>query len=674
MANSRLIGSLLALGVAFALTAEGCSCGGGGSKSSSPAGPSAGPSSWYSQYRKPTSSNLRAVRAFRDFDGLVKLVVAGEATSIFRSDDAGQTWTQLEHRPVSRGGDVASMDFSGSHLECVGSDSDHPTFGRVWTATNGVLDFATPDVDANMPPAVPAYVSVNVVSATTYYALRSDGVVDQNVSGTVTSLAGLPPGTWNSISFIGTTGTGFAAGDGALVARFDGVKWTAQATPPPPATDPVYNLKKIFFLDANVGFASGDQATILGTVNGGTTWTLQNYFKGGVALRSLHFPVNGPVGTLHGWVVGDAGGIAATVDGGTTWTGQIPPTIENLYDVWFLDDLEGYVVGDHGMVLRTIDGGVTGTSWKRAPPQAVPDSLVNFSAVDFTNSGSMGLVVGQGGLILLSVDGGSTWTPQQNGDTHDLFGVSIPKAGSGTVAYACGANGVVVKTTNLNAAPPTWTAANPGGANTLRAILFPAGDTTGHLCGDGGTLLHTTDGAAWLAPGTAPAPAAANYLTLSSDPGGGNVYVAGTAGISSTSSDSGVTWSNASLPALAGAPPINAFQSPLGGAGGVLFAGAADGNVWKKNGVAAWASTTPFAATVPLGLSFTDPMVGWVVTSPVPFTGGVFTTPDGATTWTRAYVHTKWQLRAVWASPVTPGLVYAVGDTGTILKTTTGGK
>jgi photosystem II stability/assembly factor-like uncharacterized protein len=286
----------------------------------------------------------------------------------------------------------------------------------------------------------------------------------------------------------------------------------------------------------------------------------------------------------------------------------------------------------------------------------------------------MGLVVGQGGLILLSVDGGATWTPQQNADTNDLFGVSIPTTGTGTVAYACGVSGVVVKTTNLTAATPTWTATNPGAANTLRAILFPAGDTTGILCGDGGTLLRTIDGAAWLVPGTLPAPAAASYLALSSDVGGGNLYVAGAAGISSTSSDAGVTWSAASPPALAGAPQINAFQSPLGGAGGVLFAGAADQKVWKKNGVAAWAATTPFAGAVPLGMSFTDALVGWVVSSPVPFTGGVFTTLDGARTWTRAYVHTKWQLRAIWASPATPGLVYAVGDSGTILKTTTGGK
>ena len=65
---------------------------------------------WANQHRVPTSGHLRAVRFWTPTDG----IIAGESTSFFRTRDGGATWTQHEHTPSARGGDVAAMDVAGT--------------------------------------------------------------------------------------------------------------------------------------------------------------------------------------------------------------------------------------------------------------------------------------------------------------------------------------------------------------------------------------------------------------------------------------------------------------------------------------------------------------------------------------------------------------------------------
>lgn len=611
------------------------------------------PASWTSLYRQPTSSALRAVRAA----GLNTAIVAGDATSILRTDDGGTTWIQLDHRPHARGGDIFAMDFYNLHGESVGRDSKDSSKGRFWYTGNGAFDSATADTDA----VGPVYVSVDVVSDTATYRLRADGVVERDDAGFLNLLPPLPAGTWTSIDFLGTTGVGYAAGDNRAIAIFSGGVWTLQTTPDP-SPNPAYNLKKIQFLDTLHGFACGDQASILVTADGGTTWTQSNYASGGAVLRSLHFPLT----STKGWAVGDGGAILATADGGLTWPAQtVPLPFEDLFDVNFTSDLVGWAVGDHGLVLRTVDGGATG--WVRVPQQSTPDSLTPFFAVDFSNDGQIGLAVGPGGFIVRTLDGGRSWAPQANADTHDLLSVSLPRTGSSTVAYACGTNGTIVQTANLTAASPTWTSQSVGAA-TLRSILFPSGDVTGYLCGDASTLLHTTNGINWIAPVLAPPAASATWNSLSSDLSGLTVYVAGTGGISASTGNLGVSWGN--LGPIPGGPDILSFRSPPGAA--ILFAGTNDGNVWR-NLVGTWFSTTPPAGNAQ-GMAFADSSNGMIATTSAPFAGGIFTTDNAGLTWTRSYVHTKNLLRAVWMSPTVPGLAYAAGDNGTILRTTSNGK
>ncbi|MFZ0319854.1 MAG: YCF48-related protein [Candidatus Sulfotelmatobacter sp.] len=62
-----------------------------------------------------------------------------------------------------------------------------------------------------------------------------------------------------------------------------------------------------------------------------------------------------------GWAVGDQGTILHTEDGGTSWTTQASNTIAFLRSVSFATPQLGWAAGDHGTILHTEDGG---KNWK----------------------------------------------------------------------------------------------------------------------------------------------------------------------------------------------------------------------------------------------------------------------------------------------------------------------
>jgi photosystem II stability/assembly factor-like uncharacterized protein len=68
--------------------------------------------------------------------------------------------------------------------------------------------------------------------------------------------------------------------------------------------------------------------------------------------------VNATTGTA---VVG-FGTILRTVDGGATWTLQSSGTTNWLFGVSFVDANTGTAVGDFGTILRTMNGGATWTT------------------------------------------------------------------------------------------------------------------------------------------------------------------------------------------------------------------------------------------------------------------------------------------------------------------------
>ncbi len=155
-------------------------------------------------------------------------------------------------------------------------------------------------------------------------------------------------------------------------------------------------------------WAVGHGGTIVGTSDGGSTWTLQ-HADPDLTLTAVSF-----VDSRHGWAAGYAGGgiyaaravLLATTDAGGAWT-EVHRSASQSYftDVVRQDELHGWAVGSYAAVpravFRTADGGAT---WRLAAMAAAP-----LAAVQATASGAC--VVGDDRLTLLVPDERTDTTP-----------------------------------------------------------------------------------------------------------------------------------------------------------------------------------------------------------------------------------------------------------------------
>ena len=172
-------------------------------------------------------------------------------------------------------------------------------------------------------------------------------------------------------------------------------------------------LQEIYFVNAENGWAVGE------TGSGGLIVRISNASSDSPSFATQPNPSNQGLSGIHmldinnGWVVGSDGTILKTVDGGTTWILQESGTARHLADVFFLDLNRGWVVGDGGLILITADGGIT---WE---PQG-SGTTVDLKSI-FINSGLSGFAVGDSGVILTMSAPGFVVSPISN-DTTEVGG------------------------------------------------------------------------------------------------------------------------------------------------------------------------------------------------------------------------------------------------------------
>lgn len=183
-----------------------------------------------------------------------------------------------------------------------------------------------------------------------------------------------------------------AAQNGTVLATNDGGRsWTTQVV------DKDRQLHSVTFAPGGLhGWTVGDAVYV--TTNGGRSWSVNYLVKH--LLRGLWFD---PLHRL-GWAVGDEGTIIHTADGGRVWVKQRSTTDASLTSVQFESKGErGWATGAAGTILLTRDGG---TSWQHA------DSTAGSSrgAIAMT-AGGRGWVVGYAPSLLRTRDGGVHWDP-----------------------------------------------------------------------------------------------------------------------------------------------------------------------------------------------------------------------------------------------------------------------
>ena len=180
------------------------------------------------------------------------------------------------------------------------------------------------------------------------------------------------------------------------------------------AADPIFY--DVQFLDLQQGWIVGEFGKILHTDDGGESWREQQrtLMEGSGIFDPLDLP------TLYGLHLVDAqrgvaSGIEAhmarTTDGGARWSFDKfeveYPLLDPLFRVVELPDGQSWAVGAAGEVVRRAAGA---TAWKRA--ELGQDVLTWLRGISFSDPQN-GWMVGGYGLIYRTTDGGQTWLPSQ---------------------------------------------------------------------------------------------------------------------------------------------------------------------------------------------------------------------------------------------------------------------
>jgi photosystem II stability/assembly factor-like uncharacterized protein len=468
--------------------------------------------------------------------------------------------------------------------------------------------------------------------------------------------------------------TGWAVGeDGIIFTTSDGgMSWQSQNSGIPNDLKNRNDLQEVYFSNSQTGWVvgtsslSGLLAPILKTSDGGLTW---NYQSSQVAqgLWSLYFGDD-----QTGWAVGydsdplgRKGVIIKTTDGGTTWslqTSSITANFVDFFSVHFINDQIGWVVGHQGggspsgLILKTTDGGTTWDSQTSGTTERL-------QSVHFFDE-QTGWVVGAFGTILKTTDSGSTWTMLTSGTTQPLQSVYFIDAQNGLAvgAGSFGRLGLILKTTDGG---NTWSPINSGSSNTnisLYALHF-ADAVIGWAVGDRGLVLKTTDGGAnWTNLTSVTLNHLYSVFFLDANTG----WVGGRNGTLLKTRDAGTTWTASTTSSGRSINDIYFADSKNGWAcqsGGRILKTTDGGNSWT---VIRTSTTRAFHA-----MHFIDASTGWAV-------GGgavsqlIFKTTDSGNTWVAQLdLNSAQALTDVFFANSDTG--WAVGISGTILTTADGG-
>jgi photosystem II stability/assembly factor-like uncharacterized protein len=311
------------------------------------------------------------------------------------------------------------------------------------------------------------------------------------------------------------------------------------------------NLNAVSFLDANNGFAVGDNGTILYTDNGGATWIQQN---SGTTLSLNDICL---VNANNIWVVGgteygnDSPVILYSSDSGISWTIQLGvPSLDSMWlkSVYFTDINTGWIVGTRmnndwafeTVILKTINGG---TNWisQSSPVTSTTmrmddiyfnDANVGFMLMGVGNIGGFwghfynttdggdnwidqfgltgtwyhsisfsdklnGILVGEGygmfgngGRVFHTTDGGINWI-EMTGVGYSLISVAYPDLNQvwaiGLVSWS--GEGTIFYSSDSGI---TWSTQGVF-SDSLNGVYF-INSSTGWVVGDSGIILHTTNG------------------------------------------------------------------------------------------------------------------------------------------------------------------------------------
>jgi photosystem II stability/assembly factor-like uncharacterized protein len=353
--------------------------------------------------------------------------VIGTGQGIARTFDGGATWQQSTSAADDYFSTLKALQFvDAANGWAIGAG------GEILATANGGVTWA-----AQASTTTQGLNAVHFIDASTGWAVGDQGTVVHTTDAGAHWTA-QTSGVGDDLTGVAFTDAqnGWASGityyqgsdsvTGVIIHTSDGGQhWTTQATPVPYA-----GLSDVAFADSlhgwSVGEVQGDSVdnvtVILGTINGGTTWTEQHSYNPPEVGNTGDGVLNGVACTdaEHAVAVGGGSGaseIFRTVNGGVTWTRLVKPAAWSVYltDVVFTDGGHGWAIGQGpvtvgagtviigGTVIATTDGGAT---WTKL---LVPGNLGSepLDAISFVNP-TRGWVAGGGADILTTTTAGHT--------------------------------------------------------------------------------------------------------------------------------------------------------------------------------------------------------------------------------------------------------------------------
>jgi len=204
-----------------------------------------------------------------------------------------------------------------------------------------------------------------------------------------------------------------------------------------------------------------------------------NYFSAQGALTDLQFP-----DANHGIATGDQAGIIRSADGGKTWTiGPPARTANDGQMMAFAGPDTGMMVVTNNYVMITTDGGQTFTQ----PNWTAAFEGDRSSGAYYMASRNVIYTVGWRGQIAKTIDGGISWNQVGFNFLNDFSGLTV--VGKDTL-YAVGDVGKIARSTD---AGDTWQIQPIQLNNYLDCVYFIT-NNFGFAGGQYGALIRTTDG------------------------------------------------------------------------------------------------------------------------------------------------------------------------------------
>jgi len=251
-------------------------------------------------------------------------------------------------------------------------------------------------------------------------------------------------------------------------------------------------LLSVFFIDADTGYAAGDNGIIAKTNDGGMNWEVQTVGED-MDVFSLYFPNNSTGYALGriGHMVHDPCVFLKTVDGGMNWSINVIDSSFSFNELYFTSEDTGYICGYYnpggvttGLILKTTNGG---NDWSTMYEGSGPLESLHFPS---SNTGYVMGYSSTGGIqhywiMQKTVDAGQTWITSY-GPPNSQFPVRSVYFTDEDNGYTVGKN-TLLRTTDGGT---NWIVQEIGKSS---SSVFFTSLTTGYITAGPG-VFHTIDG------------------------------------------------------------------------------------------------------------------------------------------------------------------------------------